>query len=194
MQATMPNSSAVTAKMKSVCASGRMRLTVPSPGPRPNQPPLAKLSSAVSTWKRVAGGLVQEALDALPHVRQQLVGGADAERGRSRRGPTTQNECRPATKKSPPQTMAISMVWPKSGCSISGTMVAGRSAIGEERARHVAPPRALREGPGGEDHEGGLHEFGRLQAEAGRTAIQRCAPLISGPKCSARRQSATPAA
>ncbi len=42
---------AVTAKMKSVWASGRMRLTVPSPGPLPNQPPERKLPSAVSTWK-----------------------------------------------------------------------------------------------------------------------------------------------
>ena len=31
-------------------ASGRMRLTVPSPGPRPSQPPLANDSMAVSTW------------------------------------------------------------------------------------------------------------------------------------------------
>src|SRR5256885_778413 len=35
----MPNSSAATANTKSVWLSGRMRLTVPSPGPRPNQPP-----------------------------------------------------------------------------------------------------------------------------------------------------------
>ena len=40
----------VTAKTKSACASGRMRLTVPSPGPRPNQPPRRKDSTAVSTW------------------------------------------------------------------------------------------------------------------------------------------------
>ena len=32
-------------------ASGRMRLTVPSPGPRPSQPPREKDSIAVSTWK-----------------------------------------------------------------------------------------------------------------------------------------------
>ena len=46
-----PNSSAATAKMKSAWLSGRMRLTVPSPGPRPSQPPEAKLPSAVSIWK-----------------------------------------------------------------------------------------------------------------------------------------------
>ena len=32
-------------------------------------------------------------------------------------------------------------------------------------ARHVLPPRAFRKRPGGEDHEGRLHEFGRLDAE-----------------------------
>ena len=47
----MPNSSAVTAKMKSVWLSGRMRFTVPSPGPLPSQPPCTKDSMAVSTWK-----------------------------------------------------------------------------------------------------------------------------------------------
>ena len=41
MQTTMPNSSAVTAKMKSVWLSGRMRFTVPSPGPLP-EPAAAK--------------------------------------------------------------------------------------------------------------------------------------------------------
>ena len=50
-QSTMPNSSAATANTKSVWLSGRMRLTVPSPGPRPNQPPRAKDSSAMSMLK-----------------------------------------------------------------------------------------------------------------------------------------------
>ena len=50
MQARRPNSSPVTAKMKSVWASGRMRFTVPSPGPLPSQPPALIVSSAVSTW------------------------------------------------------------------------------------------------------------------------------------------------
>ena len=51
MQTMTPNSSPITAKMKSVCESGRMRFTVPSPGPLPNQQPAMKLSSAVSDWK-----------------------------------------------------------------------------------------------------------------------------------------------
>ena len=49
-QTMMPNSSAVTAKMKSVWESGRLCLTVPSPGPRPSQPPRTKDSIAVSIW------------------------------------------------------------------------------------------------------------------------------------------------
>ena len=47
----MPNSSAATANTKSAWLSGRMRLTVPSPGPRPNQPPRMKDSTALSIWK-----------------------------------------------------------------------------------------------------------------------------------------------
>ncbi len=49
-QRMAPNSSAATAKMKSVWLSGMMRFTVPSPGPLPNQPPCWKASSATSTW------------------------------------------------------------------------------------------------------------------------------------------------
>ena len=51
MQTRTPNSSPMTAKMKSVWESGRMRLMTPSPGPLPNQDPAMKLSSAVSDWK-----------------------------------------------------------------------------------------------------------------------------------------------
>src|SRR5262245_40221965 len=45
-QSTMPNSSAATAKTKSAWLSGSTRFTVPSPGPRPNQPPRRNDSSA----------------------------------------------------------------------------------------------------------------------------------------------------
>jgi hypothetical protein len=41
-QATTPYSSATTAKMKSVWASGSADLIVPSPGPRPRKPPSEK--------------------------------------------------------------------------------------------------------------------------------------------------------
>ena len=48
-QSTMPNSSAATANTKSAWLSGRMRFTVPSPGPRPNQPPRMNDSTALPT-------------------------------------------------------------------------------------------------------------------------------------------------
>ncbi|MNT65448.1 hypothetical protein D3C72_2034320 [compost metagenome] len=51
MQKTMPNSSAATENTKSVWLSGMMRLTMPSPGPRPNQSPRMIASRAVSIWK-----------------------------------------------------------------------------------------------------------------------------------------------
>ena len=70
-------------------------------------------------------------------------------------------------KNSDAQTTEISMVWPKSGSRISGTMVSGRIR-NEERARQwpAAPwPAALGEGPGGENDEGRLDELRRLEAE-----------------------------
>ena len=39
--AIMPNSSATTAKMKSVCESGNECFNFPSPGPNPNHPPFS---------------------------------------------------------------------------------------------------------------------------------------------------------
>ena len=44
-------------------------------------------------------------------------------------------------------------------------MVAGRMQEAQQRARHVLAPAAFGESPGGEHHEGRLHEFGRLHAE-----------------------------
>ena len=49
-QATIPSSSPATAKMKSEWASGSCDFTVPSPGPRPNSPPLRKASIERSIW------------------------------------------------------------------------------------------------------------------------------------------------
>ena len=49
-QAMSPYSSATTAKIKSVWESGSTSFTVPSPGPRPSQPPCRKESSARSAW------------------------------------------------------------------------------------------------------------------------------------------------
>ena len=46
----MPNSSAATANTKSAWLSGRIRFTVPSPGPRPSQPPRTNNSIALSIW------------------------------------------------------------------------------------------------------------------------------------------------
>src|SRR5258706_3407274 len=46
MQSAIPNSSPATAKMKSVCASGRRYLIVPAPGPTPTTPPASNALSA----------------------------------------------------------------------------------------------------------------------------------------------------
>src|SRR2546423_13513754 len=46
----MPNSSAATANTKSVWLSGRLRFAIPSPGPRPNQPPFQVDMAMEAFW------------------------------------------------------------------------------------------------------------------------------------------------
>ena len=60
----MPNSSAVDGEDEVGVASGRMRLTVPSPGPLPNQPPCTKLSMRGVDLEGVARRRVEEPVDA----------------------------------------------------------------------------------------------------------------------------------
>ena len=79
-QSTMPNSSAATANTKSVWLSGRMRLTVPSPGPRPNQPPRWNDLERLIDVEGVARGGIEEALDAPRDVRHREIGGRQPDR------------------------------------------------------------------------------------------------------------------
>ena len=69
----------------------------------------------------VAGGGIEEALDAPRHVRNRRHRRRRARRAATPPSPTTQISRMPAMKNSAPQTSAISMVWPKSGCSTSAT-------------------------------------------------------------------------
>jgi hypothetical protein len=62
---TIPNSSAATAKMKSAWLSGRMRFTVPSPGPLPSQPPRTKDFNRRVDLEGIARSRIDEAVDAL---------------------------------------------------------------------------------------------------------------------------------
>jgi hypothetical protein len=97
----------------------------------------------------------------------------------------TQNQCRPATKNSPPQTMVISIVCPKSGCMMSGMMVAGRSSMASS-----APGMSRRRAPSVKAQADSTTKAGFTNSDGWSPMppieIQRCAPLISGPKCSAR--------
>ena len=49
-QIIAPNSSPATAKIKSVCESGKNCFTEPSPGPFPYNPPDSKASNDLVTW------------------------------------------------------------------------------------------------------------------------------------------------
>ena len=76
----MPNSSAATANTKSAWLSGRMRFTVPSPGPRPNQPPRRNEFNRGVDLERVARRRIEEALDAARDVRNRGIGDDQPER------------------------------------------------------------------------------------------------------------------
>ena len=100
---------------------------------------------------------------------------------------TTQNQCRPARKKSAVQTIATSIVWPKSGSRISGTIVSGSRtkdrilagiAVGPFRPPSVKAQAAR------------TTNAGLMNSDGWRPKIQRRAPLTSAPNMSARMMSA----
>ena len=96
--------------------------------------------------------------------------------------PVTQISRIPAMKNSAPQTSAISMVWPKSGCSTSNvitsssnpiaTLLAGISGLREDSANS----QAMR-----------MTKAGLTNSEGWmltpRSTIQRRAPFTSAPNC-----------
>ena len=67
------------------------------------------------------------------NVRRQLVGGKPPTTP-SPPTPTTQNQCNPAMKNSEAQTIDTSIVCPKSGSRISGTIVRGSRTKDKKRA------------------------------------------------------------
>ena len=143
MQNRMPNSSAVTEKMKSVWPSGMMRLTVPSPGPLPNQPPRREGLRRLVDLEVVAGLRVHEAVDAARHVRQDLVGGRRGRTRRRRRARRPRSRAGRRGRTARPRPSVISTVWPRSGCSTSSPTTQASSSAREEMARHVAAARSL---------------------------------------------------
>ncbi len=72
----------------------------------------------------------------------------------------------PARKNSAPQTSAISMVWPKSGCSTSPVTTTSSSPSAMVLAGISGRRADLAEQPGDQDHEGGLEELRRLDVDA----------------------------
>src|SRR5262249_45095306 len=126
-QSTMPNPSAATANTKSVWLSGRMRLTVPSPGPRPNQPPRWNDSSAWSMLKVSPedGSRNRSMRRATWGMSMYAVASPVAAAPPS---PTTQTRRMPARKNSALHTSATSMVCPKSGCNTSPATATESSA------------------------------------------------------------------
>ena len=129
---------------------------------------------------------IEEAQHALVHVRRQLEGGEAADHADAAEA-ETQNQCRPAMKNKAAQTTETSMVWPKSGSRISGTMVSGSSSNGNplanERRRAHWPPSAKAQAPI-------TTNAGLTNSDGCTPTIQRREPLTSTPNISASTTSA----
>ena len=110
------------------------------------------------------------------HVRRRTCRRAKPPTAPTPPSPTTQNQCSPAMKNSAAQTSEISIVWPKSGCRISGTMVSGRSrsASSVAAARRGAPARLPRR-----PRRRGSTKAGLTNSDGWMPKIQRREPLTS---------------
>ncbi len=96
--------------------------------------------------------------------------------------PITQNQCRPATKNSPHQTMLIRMVWPKSGCITSGVIVSGSN-----RKAISVPGRSGRRVPSANAQAARTTKAGFRNSDGctepiGPSVSQRRAPFTSMPR------------
>ena len=84
-------------------------------------------------------------------------------------------------------TSEISMVWPKSGCRMSGTIVAGSNRKAMARAINLgAPGRA----PSASAQAVSTMKAGLMNSEGCRPSIQRREPFTSAPNISAAKISA----
>ena len=147
-----PYSSATTAKMKSVCASGSTVLMVPSPGPRPRKPPSENDCMRAIDLRVVAGRRGEEPVDAQAHVREGRVG--EGERPGAADGDDAGTEQRlPREEYSVAHTRLTSSVWPTSGSESSRPAkqrghrrwrAAAPACRGACRSRRTARPRRRR--------------------------------------------------
>ena len=71
-------------------------------------------------------------------------------------------------KKSAPQAIAISIVWPKSGSATSSATTMREQDQGEDVAGDIGAAGILGKQPGDDDDEGRLHELRGLQRNAER--------------------------
>ena len=153
----MPNSSAATANTKSVWLSGRIRLTVPSPGPSEPAAALEGFERLVDV-EGVAGGRVAESLDALRHVRNEHVRARKSDRGGAAQShhpnethAGEEEQCAPDER----DQHRLAEIGLQHEPGDGKQQQREREGI----RRHFRPPRRLAEQPCDEDDEGGLEEF-----------------------------------
>ena len=161
-----PSSSPATAKTKSAWASGRYSLTVPSPGPRPQQAAIHEGVHRAVDLIAVAAGGIEEAVDAARHVRQGEIG-ADQIRDAAGHGRAPPRETQAGEEELREPHRRHHPVMPRSGCLISSptTRTIERDRRSSGRGSSGAQP-VLREQPGGDHGEGRLDELGGLQRQA----------------------------
>ena len=143
---------------------GQMALGHPLPRPRSEPAARAEGFLRPEHLEAVARILVEEALDALPDVVEEGVGGKHPEHaGEPQRGDPDDVQAGHEDERAPDQGDQHGL--PEIGLEQQRHDGDRQQEEPQRAPRHVAPLRALREGPGRHDHEGGLHEFRGLQAE-----------------------------
>ena len=162
----MPNSSAATAKTKSVWLSGRMRLTVPSPGPAAEPAAAQEGFERLVDLEGVAGRRIEEALDAPRHVRDGEIGDGEPDRrGAAEAEHPDQPHAGQEEQRAPDQR-------DQHGLAEIGLQHERRRRDAEQQPSAmvlagISGRRAdLAEQPGDQDHEGGLEEFRGLDVDA----------------------------
>ena len=129
----------------------------------------------------------EEVLHAVMHVRRELDRRGSRPTPPAPNRPSTQNQCSPAMKNSAPQTTEISIVWPKSGCRISGTIVTGRIRSDSARASPLGAPSRP---PSVNAQAASTTKAGLMNSDGCTPMIQRREPLTSAPNISAATISA----
>jgi len=154
-QARTPNSSLVTAKMKSVWASGRMRLTVllPVPCRTSRRTGSNRAPCPPETYRPCRhSARIDEFEDAGAHMRHEFIGKQRGSHTAPPR-PATHSQCSPAMKTAPSKPARPASSDRNPAAESKGQWSPAQQQ-GEKVGWNVAPLTGLRKGPCHENDEG----------------------------------------